>query len=188
MKLTVAVLAIIAAFSAQADCVMRSTSVTKVVGKLDNIADINALTFPASNGEIKCSVSVRVQYEGKWYTTYGEYTGQAEVGDHELCVNAVEVAARQFLASKEPKLMHSEQQMFCSDEEPIKVRSVQKGEVIKLSEVVLNPAKPKFMYKGALCMWFTEITTKSNDLYQWNGIVCQLNPKVDSEWRVVDKF
>ena len=187
MKSTIIALAFFAAFSAQAECVMRSTSLTKVVGKLDDIADIRAMTFPAANGEVRCSISVRVLYKGRWDTTYGEYTGPAEIGDQDLCVNAVEIAARQFLASKESKLLHSEQQMFCSDEEPIKVRSVQKGEVIKLSEVMLNTKKPEFLYKGALCKWFTETTTKGSDLYQWNGIICRLNPKVE-DWTVVDKF
>ena len=187
MKKTLLCIGLALAFSAQAECIMRTTSLTKVAGKLDGFADIVPMVSNAGNGEIKCSISMRVQYHMAWYVAYGDYTGLATVGTEELCVNAVEIAARQFLASKEAKLMYSDQQMVCSDEAPIKVKSVQKGDVIKLSEVILNPNKPDFAYKGAQCKWFVETTTKGNDLYQWNGVVCRLNPNTD-DWNVVDRF
>ena len=174
--------------AAHSECVMRTSSLTKVVGKLDQIADIRAVATPTFNGELKCSVSLRVEYKGQWFTAYGDYTGDPAIGERELCVNAVEIAARQFLASKEAKLMHSDQQMFCSDEPEIKVRPVNKGEVIRLSEVSINHDKPSFNYKGAECQWFVETTIGAKDLYQWNGIVCKTGRPGSDDWTVVDKF
>ena len=187
MKQAIAILGIAVAVTANAECIMRTSSLTKVAGKLDAIADIVPIVSPVVNSEVKCSVHLKVQYHNKWETAFGEYTGPQEVGTEELCVNAVEIAARQFLASKEAKLMHSDQQMVCSDDVPIVTRSVNIGETVKLSEVIINPQKSEFMYKGALCKWFVETTTKGNDLYQWNGVVCRLDPRSD-DWVILDKF
>lgn len=187
MKKLAAVLGLAFALSANAECVMRTTSLTKVVGKLDAIADIVPIVSPEINGEVRCSVKLRVQYHGQWESAFGEYTGPLEVGTEELCVNAVEIAARQFLASKEAKLLHSDQQMVCSDDVPITVKSVAIGDNVKLSEVIINPQRSDFMYKGALCKWFTETTVNSKDLYLWNGVICRPDPRTDN-WIVLDKF
>jgi len=190
MKASIATLAIGLSVSSvvHSECVMRTSSLTKVAGKLDQIADIRPLLSPSFNGELKCSVSLRVAYQGQWFTAYGDYTGDPKIGQEELCVNAVEIAARQFLASKEARLLHSDQQMVCSDEPEIKVRPVEKGEVIRLSEVNLRSDKPTFFYKGAECKWFIETTVAAKDLYQWNGIVCRTGRPSSDDWSVVDKF
>ena len=182
-----ALLGIVIALSANAECIMRTTSITKVEGKLDAFADIVPLMGPEIKGSVKCSIKMRVQYHGKWESAFGEYTGPVSVGYEELCVNAVELAVRQYLASKEAKIMNSDQQMVCSDDVPIEVKPVAIGDNIKLSEVTINPAKRDFMYKGAQCKWFIETTTKDTDLYQWNGVVCRPNPRNDV-WVVLDKF
>jgi hypothetical protein len=174
--------------AAHSECVMRTSSLTKVVGKLSQIADIRPMVSPSFNGELKCSVSVRVEYKGQWFTAYGDYTGDPQIGQDELCVNAVEIAARQFLASKEAKLLHSDQQMICSDEPAIKQRSVEKGEIIRLSEITLHPDKRPFTYKGTECKWFIETTVVTNDLYQWNGVVCKTSRPGSDDWTVVEKF
>jgi len=185
MKRAIIALGIAMSFAAQADCIMRTTSLTKVVGKIDEIADIRGMATASSNQETKCSISARVQYKGQWHTVYGDYTGPTEVGDQELCVNAVEISVRQFLASKESKLMHVEQQMTCSDEEPIKTHSVNVGDVIRLSEVVPHPDKPSFINKNRVCRWFIEDSIKKNDTYLWQGVVCLQR---GDDWIVVDKF
>ena len=190
MKTTIATLIIGLSISSTAysECVMRTSSLTKVAGQLEQIADIRPLVSPSFNGELKCSVSLRVSYKGQWFTAYGDYSGDPKIGQEELCVNAVEIAARQFLASKEAKLLHSDQQMVCSDEPEIKVRPVEKGEVIRLSEVNLQSNKPAFLFKGAECRWFVETTVDAKDLYQWNGIVCKTGRPGSDDWTVVDKF
>lgn len=190
MKVSIVIVMIALSLSSavHSECVMRTSSLAKVAGKLDQIADIRPLVSPSFNGELKCSVSVRVAYKGQWFTAYGDYTGDPKIGQEELCINAVEIAARQFLASKEAKLLHSDQQMVCSDEPEIKVRPVEKGEVIRLSEVNLQPGKPPFLYKGSECKWFIETTVDAKDLYQWNGIVCRTGRASSDDWTVVDKF
>lgn len=177
--------AIALSFAAQADCVMRSQTLTKVVGKIDDIADAMAGYGPSFGGNAHCSVKARVLYKGSWHDVYGDYEGP-DVGRQEMCDNATEIAVRQFLATKEAKLLHDSRQMWCSDEDPLKVRTVQKGERIKISEVKPHPNanKQAFMYKGKECRWFIEDSVKTNDLYVWQGVAC----KVDDDWIVVDKF
>ncbi len=173
------------AFAAQAECIMRSSSLTKVVGKISDIADTTALYGPSSKDEWACSIRSRVLYKGEWFTIFGEYTGP-DVGRQDMCDNAVEITVRQFLASKEAKLLHSEQQMICSDEEPIKIRpTVKKGESVRLSEVRLNPNERMFARQGKECYWFIESSVKKDDVYQWNGIVCRQD---GDSYIVVDKF
>ena len=168
---------------------MRTTSVTKVVGQVDDIANIRPLISSSFNNQRKCSISARVQYKGAWHTVYSDYTGDPAIGDRELCVNAVELGVRQFLASKEAKLLHSDQQMVCSDEPEIRNRPVQKGEVILLSEVTPHPERQgSFLYKGTECRWFVETTAGGKDLRQWQGVVCKIGRPGAEEWTVVDKF
>lgn len=177
-------LAAFVAVSANAECIMRTSSITKVVGKIDAITDTKALYGPSVTEDYTCSISARVQYKGEWFTIFGEYTGP-DVGRQDMCDNAVELGVRRFLASKEAKLLHSDQQMICSDEAPIKVKHVSRGDMIKLSEVKQHPGKAPFMYKGLDCRWFVENSAKNNDVYQWTGVVCKTGP---DSWTVIDKF
>ena len=175
--------------AALSECIMRTTSLTRVVGKIDDVADIRPLVSPSFNNERRCAISARVLYRGNWHTVYSDYTGPVEVGDRELCVNAVELAVRQFLASKEAKLLHSEQQMVCSDEPEIKVRPVQKGEVVRISEVLPHPEKQAaFALKGVECRWFIEPAGSGTNYYRWQGVVCRTGRRDSGEWTVVDKF
>jgi hypothetical protein len=177
------------ATAASAECVMRTSTLSKTTGKIEQIADIRPLLSPSFNNERKCSISARVLYHGKWENAYGDYTGDPAIGDQELCVNAVEIGVRQFLASQESKLIHSNEQMVCTDEEPIKVRPVQKGEVIRVSEVQPDPGHPElFNYNGTKCRWFVETDAGQGKLYQWRGIVCKTGRKDSDDWTVVDKF
>jgi hypothetical protein len=176
--------------NAQAECILHSTSVSKVVGKVDEIADTRYMVGSTFNNERKCSTSSRVQYHGQWETVYGEYTGDPSIGDQELCLNAVELSVRQFLASKEDKLTHFEQQMVCTDEEPIKLRPVKLGEVIRESEVQPDPDNTfLFQYKGATCKRFIEPGTREGrDLYLWHGVICKLGRRDSDNWTVLDMY
>ena len=189
MKKTLLALGLTLAFSAaNAECIARTSSLTKVVGKITAITDARVMYAPTFDGEAKCAVRARVEYKSEWHTIFGEYTGP-DVGRQDMCDNAVELAVRQFLASKEAKLVHSDQIMICSDEQPIKVRPVvQKGQVVRLSEVRLTPGKYPFAYKGVECRWFTETSLGGRDLIEWKGIVCLLDRNVSDAWTVVEKF
>jgi hypothetical protein len=173
----------------QADCVMRTTALTTVQGKIDDIGDYVPMVGPAPNNQRECSISARVQYKGQWYTAYGKYAGPATIGDQELCLNALEIGVRQFLASKETKVVVNDQQMVCSDEPEIKIRPVQIGEVIHKSEVLPDPDHLLYFYnKGIPCKWFVEASGSGTDYRKWKGIICKTGRKDSDEWLVVDKF
>ena len=188
MKKTLLAIGLALSFSANAECIARTSSLTKVTGKITNITDARAMYAPSFDGEAKCAIRARVEYKNEWYTVFGEYTGP-DVGRQDMCDNAVEIAVRQFLASKEAKMLHTDQIMICSDEKPIQVKPiVMKGQVVRLSEVRLEPGKQPFTYKGVICNWFIETSLFGKELVQWKGIVCLLDSRVPDAWTVVEKF
>lgn len=191
MKKNIISLAIVALFvtNVNAECIMRSSSTTSQDGMLDDVADVRTLVSPTFNNERKCSVNMRLKYKNKWYTAFGEYTGNPNLGNEKLCMLAVRRGGEQFLASNEVKMLHNEQQMFCTDEPEITVRPVQVGEKIRVSEVAPHPIqKAPFLYKGAECFWFVESSMKADKLHQWQGILCKTGRPNSDEWTVVDKF
>lgn len=187
MKLTPIALAFLAA-NTYAECIMNSSSATRTVGKIEDVADIRPMVSPVVNGQRKCFINMRVKYKNEWHTVYSEYSGTMDNAD--LCQIAVEQGARQFLADHEPRLLHSEQQMLCSDAPAVTYNStVAKGDRIRISEVRPHPVqKQPFQYKGTECRWFVEPSMKGNDFYQWQGVACKTGMPGSDEWTVIDKF
>jgi len=172
-------------------CFIRSTTATysgNPAKELQALEDIRPMLTLVSESERKCSVTVRAQYKGKWEDIYGDSVGAASMDVNALCVAAVENASKQFLASKETSLT-SAQQMVCTDEPPIKTRPVEKGEVIRISEVLPHPAKPRaFTYRGTECKMFIEHGVRNNMLYDWQGVACKTGRNGGDEWTVLEKF
>jgi hypothetical protein len=189
MKQSALLIALLAAFSvANAECILRTTSVTKVTGHIDEIVEIKPIVTPTSKTEKSCSITARVLYKAKWYSVMDSYTGANELDDVERCTNAVELSVRRFLASMESPSMHNEQQMVCSEEPELKYRKVKIGDVVQIAEVAPHPTSTAtFTHKGAMCRWFVE--DRPNTSTPWQGIICKQNqdPKANN-WVVVDKF
>jgi len=181
----------VAAKDAGPTCIIRSTTATysgNPAKELQALEDIRPMLTLVSETERKCSVTVRAQYKGQWEDIYGESVGAASMNVNDLCVAAVKNAATQFLAGKETSLT-SAQQMVCTDEPPIKTRPVEKGEVIRISEVLPHPAKPKaFPYRGTECKMFIEHGVRNRMLYEWQGVACKTGRNGSDEWTVLEKF
>lgn len=177
---------------AYGECIMRSSSTLKVVGTIDGITEIKPLASISPDNKYLCTISAKVLYHGKWETIYSSYTGDPAIGIDEICVNAVELGVRQFLADKEARKFVSEQQMVCSDETITAQRPVRVGEIIQESEVLPDPAHPgTFQYKGTTCRRFVETSAapeNPSELYQWHGVICKTGRKNANEWSVADKF
>ena len=186
-KLLAVLIGTLMATSAASECVLRTNATTRVIGKIDDIADIQPFAVAGFNGERKCSIRARVLYKGAWHTIFSDYSGK--VSDQDLCRNAVEIGVRQFLAGKEDTKVVAENTMVCSDEPEIKPRPVQKGEIVRISELLPHPDQPKaFPWKGVECRYFLEATGQGTNYYRWTGIVCRTGRNGADEWTVVDKY
>jgi hypothetical protein len=93
----------------------------------------------------------------------------------------------QILSRADGGRMSVEQNMVCTDQPVIQVRSVKRGEMVRESEVRPHPYFPKpFAYRTATCRWFIEPEVHpGRDLLQRQGIICQTN---GNEWQVIDKW
>jgi hypothetical protein len=62
-----------------------------------------------------------------------------------------------------------------------------RGQVITEGEVEVWQGTKYFTYDGRRCRMFRENVPKSNGLYEYKGVICQLNSG-GSDWIVVDKW
>lgn len=176
---------------AETECVMRSSSTLKVAGQIGDIAEIKPLLSPVVDGKRKCSISAKVAYKGNWYLIYGDYIGPVTIENEDLCINAVELAVRQFLASKEAKQFNTESLMVCSDEPVKSVHTVQIGDRVTASQILPDERNPAlFTRQGTTCRYFIEVNPRPDgkDLEQWRGIVCKTGRPDLDEWTVISKI
>lgn len=181
------ILTLVATTSAYADCYVRSAMTTQTRMSITATADIEPLVVPISFTQNKCIVNFRAQINGRWITAEGEQVGPKTMPESELCAQAVDQGRMQILSRADGGNINMEQNMVCNDRPEIKVKTVQRGERIKESEVLPHPNFPRpFQYRTSTCRWFIEPEVRpGRDLLQRQGIICQLH---GSEWQVVDKW
>jgi len=186
-RTTAIVLAMSLPITAQAECYVRSAVTNQTAMNITSIADVEPLVVPISATQNKCIVMFRAQVNGKWITAEGEKVGPKTQSEQELCAGAVNSGRMQILSRADGGRMSVEQNMVCTDQPAIQVRSVKRGEMVRESEVRPHPHFPKFFaYRTAQCRWFIEPEVHpGRDLLQRQGIICQVN---GNEWQVVDKW
>ena len=184
---TTLIIAMIMATTAQADCYVRSAVTNQTAMSITSVADIEPMVVPVSATHQKCIVNFRAQVNGQWITAEGEKVGPKTMSEQDLCNSAVNQGRIQILSRADGGKMAVEQNMVCTDQPEIRVKSVQRGELVRESEVRPHPNFPKpFVYRTAQCRWFIEPEVHpGRDLLQRQGIICQTN---GNEWRVIDKW
>jgi hypothetical protein len=184
---TTLILALTMAGTAQANCYVRSAVTNQTTMSITAVADIDPFVVPISPTQNKCIVMFRAQVNGEWITVEGERIGPRSMSERELCAGAVDSGRIQILSRANGGNMAVEQNMVCTDQPEIKVKSVKRGEIVRESEVRPHPHFPKsFAYRTAQCRWFIEPEVHpGRDLLQRQGIICQVN---GNEWQVVDKW
>lgn len=180
------ILALVAT-TAYGECYVRSAMTSQTRMSITAVADIQSLVVPISPTQNKCFASFRAQVNGSWVTAEGEKVGPKTMPESELCAGAVDSGRVQILSRADGANINVEQNMVCDDRPEIKIRTVQRGEHVKESEVKPHPNFPKpFIYRTSTCRWFIEPEVRpGRDLLQRQGIICQLH---DSDWQVVDKW
>lgn len=187
MRSAISLILAVVATSAYGDCYVRSAMTTQTKMSITAIADIDPLVVPISFTQNKCIVNFRAEINGRWITAEGERVGPKTMSEQELCAGAVDQGRVQILSRAEGGNVNLEQNMVCDDRPARQVRTVQRGERVRESEVLPHPNFPKpFKYRTSTCKWFIEPEVRpGRDLLQRQGIICQLH---DSEWQVVDKW
>ena len=169
------------------ECYVRSAVTNQTAMSIEAVADVDPFVIPISPTQNKCIVNFRAQVNGKWITAEGERIGPRSMPEKELCDGAVDSGRIQILSRANGGRLTVEQNMVCTDQPEIKVRSVRRGEMVRESEVRPHPNFPRpFTYRTSQCRWFIEPEVHpGRDLLQRQGIICQVN---GNEWQVVDKW
>jgi hypothetical protein len=186
MKTKLLTLTLLALFATNAspECVGRTTTSIETTNKMDAFSDVIPVMTPMANGKMKCSITARVLYKLTWYTTAGEAVGPDD-GTANVCVDALEYGVRQFLATRE-SVVYAGTQQVCTDEKLITVRPVEKGEIIRQSEVQPDPDMPRyFEWKDKVCAKFIQNVGRST----YKGVICKVaDYGTYSAWKVVDLY
>jgi hypothetical protein len=172
---------------ARAECYVRSAVTNTSEISISEITDVEPWVVPTSETQNKCIVNFRALVAGKWISAVAEHSGQKSVSEKDLCKVAIDKGRVQLLSRANGGRISIEQNMVCDDRPVIQVRPVNRGEMIRESEVRPHPNFPKsFTYRAAVCRWFIEPrVVVGRDLLQYQGIICQMN---GSQWQVVDKW
>jgi hypothetical protein len=173
---------------ALADCYVRSATVNDIKSSITRVADIKRYVTPVNKDQFKCTVSFRAEINHVWHTGEAQSIGSTSDSIDQICSQALQSGRAQILQKIAGSAIKVDQEMICTDRPEPEVRTVRIGDIVQLSEVAPHPKKPDFFtYKGAQCKWFveTDVNTEARDLFQWQGIVCNVRK---GEWQVIDKF
>jgi hypothetical protein len=81
----------------------------------------------------------------------------------------------------------SENATVCKDKGEVNLR-VKIGDSILESEVDESPIKEYFTHNGHRCRMFRESGVVDKKIRNYNGVICQVDPKDQTNWLVVDKW
>lgn len=188
MKKAIILLLCFASSTAVADCFMRSNISLSRQTIHGAPTDIQRLVVPDDRGQ-KCVMRYRIYVDAEWQTAEGVGHGKTE---DQACKQALDLGRGAVLQEVEPSRIRADNQMVCSDLPDIRVRPVNRGELIWESETDMHSHPQErgkyFTYKQAKCRKFIERTNKDQNMIVYQGIICQSNTLSGSKWRVIDKY
>jgi len=173
---------------ANAECYMRSATVSKGNSTIDAIADYKKEVVHTGSGKNLCRITFRAHINGKWYTAQGENIAQTW-GDLDIaCAKAGQAAQSNILDTVAGKKITVDQEMMCTDQPMPKFKdNVKVGDIIWESSVQPHPIHyDNFRYRGALCRWFVESIPQAGRVDMSQGIMCRISEQ--KVWKVVDKW
>ena len=185
MSKVIAGLLVLTSTVASAECFMRSATTLTAKVEVQRLVDQRYMVAPTIGGK-RCSATFRIQINGQWFDGYGSYEWADQTEEATACKIAVELGKKDIVTQNFKRQVAGQQEMVCSDEPAIVEKPVAIGEVIRESQVMPHPAKPTpFKYRGTNCKWYIETDAKGLDMYQWQGVICEVRP---GAWKVLDKF
>jgi hypothetical protein len=181
-------LIVLIAGTANAECYMRSATVSQLNSSIERTADQQRDIIPQGNGGFKCRISFRALIDNKWHTAFGEEIGDARASLDQTCAKAMTAARVTILESVSGTRVTGNQEMICTDKPMPESRpNVSVGDMLWESEVQPHPVnRNSFSYRGSVCRWFVESKPQIGRVDLSQGIICRsLAEKV---WKVVDKW
>ena len=170
------------ATSAFAECYYSSRTSAQIPYKVDDIDHVAFVHSPNT-----CTVTARVMYRNTWHTIAGKAEDRVKPS-MEICDMALTFAIKDFLLRANSRNIDAEQEVICTDLPTTKLRPVDKGEVIRLSEVNPHPTRMPFINNGNECRWFVESEVDHlGRLKSINGVICKVGRANADQWYVVGK-
>ena len=169
------------------ECVLHDRTVTSSTVRIEERSGIRREVVPAPDGGRRCLVNFKARVGANWYWATGQYDWAGDRPGDEACAVAVARADDSIKTQVAPSNVRSEKVLVCSDQPDLKtLRSTNPSTIGALHQFRPHPDYPKlFWHNGAQCKWFLESSFQANDIYTYQGIICQLQ---HNRWVVVDKF
>jgi hypothetical protein len=169
------------------NCVMQEKIVNRSKVVIEEMGDIKRDVVPWTNNQKKCIVNFRARIGQEWYQGYGEYIWDGELPVNDACGAAATAGKKELTNRVKPSNIISEDVLICNDDTKLDaVRKTQIGSIVDITQLKSNPNYPRrFYHNGTECKWFTEVGFTGNNVLQYQGIACMLEP---TKWVVVDKF
>lgn len=179
-----AALAAISSVSLADDCVLSQKTQVRATGVIESVRDIKTTVMDMRDRSRKCTVEFSARVNGSWNRGFGEYSWRDDRPDGVGCAVALDNGKSRLLELVGSQAVSDHKSLRCGEERS-SIR-VAVGQPIRENSWTPHPSRlGSFWYQGSECRWFIETDTMGRDLYQWQGIVCQVRP---GEWVVVDKF
>ena len=173
--------------SVMAECVLDSRTSTASSVQIEERSALRQEVVPAPDGGRRCIASFKARIGATWYWTQGQYDWSDGRPRTEACAVAVSRAEDLLKTQVEPTHVRSEKTVVCTDQQDLDLlRSTNPGSMGKLHQFRPHPDYPKrFWYNGAQCKWFLDSAFRNQDVYTYQGVICQVQR---DQWVVVDKF
>jgi hypothetical protein len=170
-----------------AECVLQDRTVARSDLKIAERSPISRTVIPAPGHNQRCIVNFRARVGTQWYMATGEYDWPGDRPANEACAVAAARADESVLKQAAPSHVQSEKVLVCNDRPNQQlITNAPTGTVAQLHQFRTHPDFPRnFWHNGAQCRWFLESSFRHNDIYTYQGVICQLQ---DQNWVVVDRF
>lgn len=171
------------------DCLLSEKTVSKDVGVVDEIRNVQTKLGEWKNGFQSCTATLEGSVNGKWGYGKGVFTWDGQSSPKAACQGAVELAKKDLLESQKDSTISAVSTVICKErpkaEQPVLNTKI--GQMIENVNVLRrHPTYPNwFAHNGQACRWFIETGWNGKDINQLNGIVCTMGQQ---RGVVVDKF
>jgi len=171
------------------DCLLTEKTISKDLGVVDSIQNVQTKLSEWKNGYQTCTATLDGSVNGKWGSGKGVFTWDGQSSSKQACSAAVELAKKDLLETQKDSTISAVSTVICK-EVPKKDQPVL---ITKIGQIIDNQATLRrhptyanwFTYNGQSCRWYIETGWTGKDINQMNGIVCRMSQE---KWIVVDKF
>lgn len=168
-------------------CVLTDRTVTQGSASIAERSGVRHEIVNLPNGMKRCQVTFRARINNEWHTAIGSHDWPGDRPASEACGVAGSRAESAVIERAGRTLTKTEKIMICRDQPDLAVlKTTAPGTVGRLHQFRPHPQYPnRFWHNGTQCRWFLDSEFRQQNIYTYQGIICQLQPE---QWVVVDKF